>query len=57
MAAGPRGVDTTTCLAELTARWPLRRIATDGDVPGGIAFLLSDRRADHRPYLMVQTPA
>jgi enoyl-[acyl-carrier-protein] reductase (NADH) len=42
-AARQRGVDTGTVLAELTARMPLRRMASDGDVAEAIAFLLSDR--------------
>jgi NAD(P)-dependent dehydrogenase (short-subunit alcohol dehydrogenase family) len=42
-AARQRGVDAATVLAELTARMPLRRMASDGDVAEAIAFLLSDR--------------
>ena len=42
-AARQRGVDPGTVLAELTARMPLRRMASDGDVAEAIAFLLSDR--------------
>jgi len=41
--ARQRGVDAGTVLAELTARMPLRRMASDGDVAEAIAFLLSDR--------------
>ncbi len=44
-AAAQRGVDPATVLAELTARMPLRRMASDGDVAEAIAFLLSDRAA------------
>ena len=36
-------IDPGTVLAELTARMPLRRMASDGDVAEAIAFLLSDR--------------
>jgi NAD(P)-dependent dehydrogenase (short-subunit alcohol dehydrogenase family) len=43
--AAQRGVDPGTVLAELTARMPLRRMASDGDVAEAIAFLLSDRAA------------
>ncbi len=43
--ATERGVDPGTVLAELTAQWPLRRMATDGDVAEAIAFLLSERAA------------
>jgi len=41
--ARQRGVDAGTVLAELTARMPLRRMASDGDVAEAIVFLLSDR--------------
>jgi NAD(P)-dependent dehydrogenase (short-subunit alcohol dehydrogenase family) len=41
--AEQRGVGSETVLAELTARMPLRRMATDGEVAEAIAFLLSDR--------------
>jgi NAD(P)-dependent dehydrogenase (short-subunit alcohol dehydrogenase family) len=41
--AQERGVAPETVLAELTARMPLRRMASDGDVAEAIAFLLSDR--------------
>jgi NAD(P)-dependent dehydrogenase (short-subunit alcohol dehydrogenase family) len=41
--ADQRGVGSDTVLAELTARMPLRRMATDGEVAEAIAFLLSDR--------------
>lgn len=41
--AKQRGVEVETVLAELTARMPLRRMATDGDVAEAIAFLLSAR--------------
>jgi NAD(P)-dependent dehydrogenase (short-subunit alcohol dehydrogenase family) len=44
-AARERGVDPATVLAELTADWPMRRMATDGDVAEAIAFLLSGRAA------------
>jgi NAD(P)-dependent dehydrogenase (short-subunit alcohol dehydrogenase family) len=41
--AQQRGVARDTVLAEITARMPLRRMATDGEVAEAIAFLLSDR--------------
>jgi NAD(P)-dependent dehydrogenase (short-subunit alcohol dehydrogenase family) len=41
--AEQRGVASDTVLAEITARMPLRRMATDGEVAEAIAFLLSDR--------------
>jgi NAD(P)-dependent dehydrogenase (short-subunit alcohol dehydrogenase family) len=41
--ARQRGVASDTVLAEITARMPLRRMATDGEVAEAIAFLLSDR--------------
>jgi NAD(P)-dependent dehydrogenase (short-subunit alcohol dehydrogenase family) len=41
--AEARGVAEKVVLDELTARMPLRRMATDGEVAEAIAFLLSDR--------------
>jgi NAD(P)-dependent dehydrogenase (short-subunit alcohol dehydrogenase family) len=43
MVAQQRGVGDDIVLQELTARMPLRRMATDGDVAEAIVFFLSDR--------------
>ena len=42
-AAEQRGVEIDVVVNEITARMPLRRMATDGEVAEAIAFLLSDR--------------
>jgi NAD(P)-dependent dehydrogenase (short-subunit alcohol dehydrogenase family) len=43
MTAQHRGVDEDVVLGELTARMPLRRMATDGEVAETIVFFASDR--------------
>ncbi len=43
MVAQQRGVDETVVLGELTARMPLRTMATDGEVAEAIVFFASDR--------------
>jgi NAD(P)-dependent dehydrogenase (short-subunit alcohol dehydrogenase family) len=40
-----RGVAEEVVLGELTARMPLRRMATDGEVAEAIVFFASDRAA------------
>jgi NAD(P)-dependent dehydrogenase (short-subunit alcohol dehydrogenase family) len=41
--ASARGVDPSVVLGELTARMPLRRMATDGEVAEALVFLASPR--------------